>query len=600
MLALAVLALGCGLRADTDRESAAADRVRRLMRETPPDKLASDLLADPALIAPTLEPLAAALMDRSVDGLEDYLVSVARAGAARLARRGADVGVDELDLELTLQLVHPRRFVEEPEFRERVGAMLPRAFDPALPAALRDALLVELNRVQGVDFELSERVEVGWGASRRESSSRRDPSALITVADSFGPIEATVLSLPTAYVDPTEAEALVAALEAAAPARDLLVLTDGAVRAGLAAARRAPRTYLLETYGRPYTPWPRDPLLFGRRPDGGVLLIERPNLQRGREADAFLARELIQQLPAEVDERWGGARWAVARVPFHNGQVLATATEAWTSLHGLEEAILARLGLDRVPVASFATVDGVERYAAAARQSAEELGGLFGRPVRFVHPLPTSGPAAEREAFLSRLGGGAGFDLDSLLTLLPGSDGSPTVALVGDIDPGAALLSRISEDQRRRFVEIYRLREPVAATWAEISRYQTAPRARALDGFLEIVAAHLGAAGLEVERLPLLLVPRSALAEHGAHGSEAPRIPDFLIGWNNVVVEIAAGARRAAGFESGLSTGDAAAARTFAAGGTTLHLLPTLRGSVVNNGGYRCASNHLRARASAP
>jgi hypothetical protein len=341
-------------------------------------------------------------------------------------------------------------------------------------------------------------------------------------------------------------------------------------------------------------------MLFARRSDGGVLLIERPNPQRDREADAFMARELIQQLPAEVDARWGEARWTRARVPFHNGQVLATTTEMWTSLHGVEEAILARLGLDRVPVASFATVDGVERYLAAARASADELGGLYGRPLRFVHPLPASGTAAEREAFMRRLGGGAGFDLDSLLTLVPAVRGSAPVALVGDIDAGSGLLSRVPEGDRRRFAGIYGLRDPIETAWAEISRHQASPRAVGLDGFLEIVAQHLGSTGFRIERLPLVLVPRSALADRGEKGDEAPRIPDFLITWNNVVVEISAKIRRAEGFESGLPTGDDLAARAFAAAGFTLRLLPPLRGSVVNNGGYRCATNHLRAPDRAP
>ena len=89
------------------------EEARRLMEQVPADALAADLLEDPTLLAPTLDPLATALMDRSVPGLEDYVAAVARAAADRLARRGPVWSIDDLDLLLTLQLVHPRRFVEE-------------------------------------------------------------------------------------------------------------------------------------------------------------------------------------------------------------------------------------------------------------------------------------------------------------------------------------------------------------------------------------------------------------------------------------------------------------------------------------------------------
>ena len=83
-------------------------------------------------------------------------------------------------------------------------------------------------------------------------------------------------------------------------------------------------------------------------------------------------------------------------MPFHNGQVLLTPGAAWMTLHTLEPRILALLELDRVPVASFATAAGIDRYLAAADQAAAELARLYGRPVRFVHPLPRRGPRRSR------------------------------------------------------------------------------------------------------------------------------------------------------------------------------------------------------------
>lgn len=583
------------------RVSSAAEEpaawARRLTQEIPADALAEALLEDPSLLGPTLEPLATAWMNGSVVALEDYLLAMQRAAAAWLARNGPTWSVEELDLLLTLQLVHPRRFIEEDDFRARVTTILPRAFDPALPKTLRDGLLGELNTIQCVDFELSELVEVGWGASIRATASREQKTSLGVSIGSSAPIEATLLSLPSSFLGPADAERCLAGLESLVPRRDLLVLTDGPVRAALQAGQRGPRTHLLDTYNRQYTPWPRDPMLFSRRADGGVLVIQRPNLQSGREDDRFMGRELIQQIPAEIDVRWGTARWTMARIPFHNGQILLTPEEVWISLHSLEDRILDRLGMDRVPVGSFATAAGVERYLSAARSAADELTALFGRPHRFVHPLPEEGSPAVRQESMARLGGGAGFDLDSLLTLLPAGAGKRPTALVADVDAGADLLGTLPIADRERWTATYRLRGPVEVAVSTTLEHAASTRSRRLDQFLETVAQHLGQLGWRVDRLPLLPVPRALLGRDETDGRPAAseaRLPDFLITWNNVVLEEATGGRRAEGFGSGIPTGDEMARRAFADAGYALDLLPILADSVINNGGYRCASNHLR------
>jgi hypothetical protein len=292
----------------------------------------------------------------------------------------------------------------------------------------------------------------------------------------------------------------------------------------------------------------------------------------------------------------------VAPVPFHNGQVLLARGAAWISLHTLELRTLALLGLDRVPVASFDTAAGIERYFAAAARAAAELAQLYDRPVRFVHPLPQpplpadqpGGPrrlAANRE-LVERIGGGAGYDLDSIVTLLPPPRQGRPAALVASVAAGRSLLSRLTArdwDALRRGYDL----GPVAPELAPaLGAAQQAPAAARLDGFLDLVAAHLAAEGFRVERLPLLVVPVRLLADsEGVSGSE------FLLSWNNVVLETTREHRlRAEGFSSLLPAGDAQARIAFAAVGCRLDLLPALVHSIVLNGGYRCASNHLRAR----
>ncbi|HJX28196.1 MAG TPA: hypothetical protein VJ885_09805, partial [Thermoanaerobaculia bacterium] len=118
---------------------------------------------------------------------------------------------------------------------------------------------------------------------------------------------------------------------------------------------------------------------------------------------------------------------------------------------------------------------------------------------------------------------------------------------------------------------------------------QETPRAGALDRFLDLTAGHLQKEGFRVRRLPLLQVPFSLLRDPGGLEGE------FLLTWNNVVAETRGGVVRAEGFSSLLPSGDRAATEAFAAAGARLDLFPPLVRSVVLNGGYRCASNHVRA-----
>jgi hypothetical protein len=419
------------------------------------------------------------------------------------------------------------------------------------------------------------------------------------------PIVASVYCLPSSYFDAGEAARLLAAVRAAAPRRELLVLTDPPLLRALAPRLPGGRMELLESGGRAFSPWPRDPFSFTHEAGGGLVVLVRPNVQRTREEDLFLGPALVAALPPGLDRAWGGSSgvgWTEAPVPFHNGQVLMTREAAWISVHTLEPRVLALLGVDRVPVDSFASAPGVARYVGAARQAAAELAGLYGRPVRFVHPLPPEGDRGS--PLMQRIGGGAGYDLDSLLTLLPGARGGGSgqgsraapgrapVALVASVAAGKRLLAAASAADLSALGRGYALAPEPAALRATLAAAQESPREAALDAFLDLVAGHLAGAGFTVRRLPLVAIPTALLASGGDGGGAA----EFFLTWNNVVVEARPGKQvRAEGFASLLAPGDAEARRVFAAAGCHLDLLPPLVFSVVRNGGYRCASNQVRA-----
>jgi len=533
--------------------------------------------------------------------LAEYLGAWARERGRALGRRGGWTPAEIAELAAE-DLVDPRRFDDDPDFRRWVIELLPRELDPETAPRLRDDLLLALERLPAVDVAAADAIESAWGAAPRRAADRlssfgREPPRFDD--DAEAPIAASVYSLPSSFFDSPVAAAFLAALRAMAPPRDLLVLTDLPSRRRLEACCADPRLHLLETYGRGFSPWTRDPMSLTRRADGGVMVLVRPNAQPGREEDGYLGAELVRQLPPEIDRAWGRVRWEVAPVPFHNGQVLLTRETAWISIHSLELCILALLGIDRVPVESFATASGLERYFAAARQAASELAALYGRPVRFVHPLPPAaiGGAGDDDRQLAasrdlvqRLGGGAGYDLDSVLTLFPAAPGRPAVALVASLAAGRSLLAALSAPDWTALRRGYDLAPAPGELAAALGAAQRTPAAASLDGFLDVIAAHLASQAFRVERLPLLTVPVTLLRDHeGVAGRE------FLLTWNNVVLETRGGRLRAEGFSSLLPAGDREARRVFTAAGCSLDLLPALVHSIVLNGGYRCASNHLRA-----
>jgi hypothetical protein len=355
--------------------------------------------------------------------------------------------------------------------------------------------------------------------------------------DLEGRIVASVYSLPSRWIAPDASEELLRAVRRIAPRRTLVVLADNEPPVRLRGGEGASNIVWVRGYGRTYSPWPRDPFSFLRRPDAGVLLLVRPNVQRQRENDVWMARELIQGIPESLDAAWGRVRWERSPVPFHNGQILSLPRTVWVSVHSLEVRILQLLGEERVPVDRLADAEGWSRYVGAAGVAAGELASLYGRRVEFVHPLdPATVPGS---AFLEALGSGAGYDLDSLLTPLMTRD-DRIVALVSDLDAGLEVLRRSTVDDLDRFSARWGATRAGDELRRQISEHQQSPPARRLDAFLEMISMHLRQTGVEVSRLPLLWIPPELMAR-----PDAPLEQPFLITWNNVVQERVDGRARA-------------------------------------------------------
>ncbi len=474
-----------------------------------------------------------------------------------------------------------------------VGCASARTPAPAPASERSEAALARKVVTEGLSFDETERLAVAWGLVPRSSAGRHldraAPGALRFDDDWTREIAASVYSLPSSFFSAAEAKAFLAGVHALAPKRQILVLADPAMREALAPL---PEVRTLPTFGRPYSPWPRDPLSLTRRADGGLAVLIRPNLQRGREEDADLGRALIQTLPADLDRRFKQPVWTVAGVPFHNGQALIAPQAVWISIHTLEPRVLEILGVSRIPVDTFGTAAGIDRYLAAARRAADELGALYGRPVRFVHPLPDRGELEARIGLLRAIGGGAGTDLDSIVTLvprMPGKSDSPLVAFVADVAAGAALLGRLSPADLAAAKAAYGFSPSVDVATVFKSGLET-PAARGLAAFLDAIARQLADEKMEVRRLPILFAPFAALVR----ADELPEGGTFLIGWNNAVLETRGGDLRAEAFASGLPTTDREAVAAYAKAGARLTLLPALPMSVIRGGGYRCASNHVR------
>jgi hypothetical protein len=546
--------------------------ARELIARVPPAAFDAAAQANPELLPAVFRNLGTALLSHDAQlqtAVKLYAMALVRAHAGRMARDFSD---DDLHMLVAFQVLDPLRYGEDDDYRRAVDTIIAASLSPSLPETLRRADLNELNRVAPISFETAEALAVSAGLVRASGNRFVANGAAMLTSSGNEPIEASIYSINSRFVKPDEAKRFLMAVRASAPKRRIVVIGDEAIQTALQKDLAALRIDFIDDFNRPLTPWPRDPFTIARAPNGGLVFINRPNQQHNREEDASMVRVLLNGLPKALDDRWK-PRWTTGATSFHNGQILPTPKAIWISMHSVEFRALELLGIDHVPVEQFGSANGIASYVDAVQRAANELSKLYNRPVRFVHELPHTPQQIEI------LGGGAGFDLDSIVTLLPHADGSID-ALVGDVSLGTTLAASANEWQ-----DLQKTYSLTANARDAVVNLQSDPSSIGLQRFLDRCASDLAARGMKVRRLPLLMVPTSTLIDE-----DRPETPYFLVTANNVVLE----RNRAEGFASGLPLVDSAARSTFKSAGYDLTLFPLLPRSVVLNGGYRCASNEVR------
>lgn len=566
--------------------------ARALMARIPAEQFDTTTTANPNILPAILRNLGTALLSRDPslqNTVKSYATALVRAHARRIPLHFSD---DDLHSLVTLQVIDPLRYGEDEEFRRTVDTILPRSLEPSLPEALRRAAVNEINRVAPISFDSAEALALTAGLVARPSRSRyvEFGSANARIAtNGTEAIEASIFSINSRFASTAEARRFLSAVRASAPKRRIIVIGDSDMRLGLAADLLALNVDFIDNFSRPLTLWPRDPFFIARTPNGQVVFVNRPNLQPGREEDSNMVRILIEGLRDSLDTRWKEARWTTGTTSFHNGQVLLTPQAAWISIHSVEARARQLIGREHVPTEDFVSVAGIASYVKAVRQAAEELSRMVGRPVRFVHELPGTQPLPAQTELTTALGGGAGFDLDSIVTLLP-QDGGAIDALIGDPSLGFKVAAPAPANDWLKLQRTYSLNGGAKSIRDAVTQFHSSPVAIGLQRFLDRCAKDFAANGVHVKRLPLLLVPSSLLSI----GNDRIDNPYFLVTWNNVVLERGV-ASHAEGFASGFPSGDRTANAAFNAAGYRLALFPPLPRSVVLNGGYRCASNEVRA-----
>ncbi|HEX6159058.1 MAG TPA: hypothetical protein VF111_02760, partial [Thermoanaerobaculia bacterium] len=249
-------ALACALWLGAAALLAADSPIATVIRDIPPKQLESMLRERPEQIPPVLRNLGQALMS-GVPGAESYLASLSLARAERL---GATFTSDDLRTLVAFMTVDPVRYRDEAAFRTRVDRLLPRTLSASVDYGLREAALVELNTLYAIDYALSESLANAWKLAPRAGSARRAAAAGAFRDDAYGTIDATILSLPSAIIAPADARAFLAGLRKSAPKRRILVLADPAMRASL----HDLDVTVIDSFARPFTPWPRDPFAVTR------------------------------------------------------------------------------------------------------------------------------------------------------------------------------------------------------------------------------------------------------------------------------------------------------------------------------------------------
>lgn len=519
----------------------------------------------------------------ALEPLQQEVAAIMRLRGERLAAHDPEWPDAQVNALLALLQVDPRRFTHDSDFRANVFPVLRDGISHTVPMHARNRMAREL---ASLEFGPTERLLVAWGLTPRNSRDREVLFSSWPVrVGSMAPIGASIYSLPSRFFRYEEAADFLRAVHLMAPQRDLVVLADAPLIDDLRPLTGELPLHLIDTFARHYTPWPRDPFMVLNDPEGAVRLLVRPNAQARREGDISMARDLVRGLPTELDEAWGQPEWTAAPVPFHGGHTLATPGTTWASVHTLLPRIVEIMG-EYPTLASLKQPWARARFVAALDAAWDEFETVFAQPLRFVHELPDAeGGVSDFEEML--VGGGTS-DLDSLIAILPGADGS-SVALVGDFALGKELVSAAPEADLHTFGTTYHL-ELSGEALREALLEQKVGRTNELIGdFLDSAAAYLRTEGLEVRRLPLLHVPEPIVEKEFRLARDG-----FLVTWSNVVLEHVDGNRFAEGFSSGLPSVDAAVRGIYADAAYELRLTPTLALSVMRDGGYRCASNHVR------
>lgn len=484
----------------------------------------------------------------------------------------------------------------------------------------RDELLLAFNQNPvGEVFRWSETVESAAKALVRPSLNAAGlPWGTAAGSGPYRPeragrIEASIYSLPSHYFEPEEAIAFTRALLAMLPEdRHILILTDFKMRAQIerSLAPRPPeqRLSFIETYGRYYSPWPRDPFLFTSEPSGRRALLFRPPLEKKRRDDSFMAHEIFRHLaePLRSELRLEGL--VAAPLRFHVGHLLPWKERLYLSVHALEEETLVRQDTGGLPQADRRELGGALQYLNNVQVVAKELGQEWGLEPVFVHPFPAAGLAEssgtsspEVENLVATLRAGGGQDLDSYMAILEDKDGQER-AVVGSLQMGTQLIETLTPEDWASLNSLLRLREHNADELrSRILAHNSQSRIWGFGAYLDLVAQTMQTrqAGRPVLRLPLVFFPTSLLEDAARLEHE-----DFLVTWTNLVVEdrqSGPGQRQRSVelFSQGIPAGDRMARDLFEQLGYTSRLIPGLRASLIFNGGYRCASNHLMSSSAA-
>lgn len=502
----------------------------------------------------------------------------------------------ELRSFIKLLFIDIDHFQESSElFRERVLRLM-RCISLCSFDQEAEALILScIGRVPEVDDRTFEFLRLQKGLSKRDSSRRYVVPDAFSLICSDGIIDTSFFSLPHAYFTLAEMADFALDIRANFPNRRILIMTDVAslepvVKEKFLRVMDRAEVNVLDTVGRSYSPWPRDPFLPVWNQDHFLHFLIRPNLQSGRKSDSFMAREIIQSLPTKLEKDLGVVTWSFSALPFHGGQFLMTESHVWCSLFSFYERVLEQLGSSSLDAKEMATEEGWGRLAQAVISSKNDYEKYFARKFRFVHPLPPELSEADLLTLPSALIGGSGFDLDSLFTVAQVPDSGKEVAAIGSIAMGIQLIMQSGDEELYGFQRKFKLTCDGDSFKSMLLEHNQLPKASRLEEFLDLLTSEMKRQGVEVVRLPLILVP-------SASASGRPPIQNqsesFVIGWNNVVLETSGNQLYAEGFGMHWPSGDSLAQELYKKIHIRLRLLHPLVESIVAGGGYRCASFHV-------